>query len=78
MTQTDFVLALLREKPVIVVEDLQTTLTELKRQGNNLNQMTRMLHAGSVNEKALHTVLKYNYAVYRVLADAAQRLKEGL
>ena len=38
-TQTDFILALLQKKPIIVIEDLRPMLQELKRQGNNLNQI---------------------------------------
>jgi len=36
-TQTDFFLAVLRKKPIITIEHLSQTLSELKRQGNNLN-----------------------------------------
>lgn len=45
-SRADFVLALLDEKPVVVVESLTATLVELKRQGNNLNQIARLLHGG--------------------------------
>jgi len=40
-TQTDFILSLLDKKPIIVIESLREVLTELKRQGNNLNQALR-------------------------------------
>lgn len=45
-SRADFVLALLDEKPVVVVESLTAALVELKRQGNNLNQIARLLHGG--------------------------------
>lgn len=45
-SRADFVLALLDEKPVVVVESLTAALVELKRQGNNLNQLVRLLHGG--------------------------------
>lgn len=45
-SRADFILALLDSKPVVVVESLTATLVELKRQGNNLNQIVRLLHSG--------------------------------
>ena len=34
-TQSDFILNLLNEKPIVVIEDLKTVTTELRRQGTN-------------------------------------------
>ena len=43
-TQTDFFLSVLYKKPIIVIEDLRPLLQELKRHGNNLNQIARKLN----------------------------------
>jgi hypothetical protein len=52
--QTDFFLAVLRKKPIIVIEDLRPMLLELKRHGNNLNQITRKLNENnSFGESAI-------------------------
>ena len=38
---TEFVIRAIMDKPIIVVENTGEILTELKRQGNNLNQAVR-------------------------------------
>ncbi len=38
---TEFVIRAIADKPIIVVENAGEILTELKRQGNNLNQAVR-------------------------------------
>lgn len=45
-SQTDFLLRLMEASPIIVIEDLAPALVELRRQGNNLNQIARSLHEG--------------------------------
>lgn len=44
--QSKFLLALLKAKPIVVVEELRTVTTELRRQGTNLNQIARYLNSG--------------------------------
>lgn len=41
LAMTEFVIRAITDKPVIVVENVGEILTELKRQGNNLNQAVR-------------------------------------
>jgi hypothetical protein len=48
--QTDFFLAVLRKKKIVVIDELVPVLAELKRQGNNLNQISRQLNEGNPNE----------------------------
>lgn len=62
--QTDFLLALLRDKPIIVIDELAPFLAELKRQGNNLNQITRALHEGSVTKQGSQQILRECHALY--------------
>jgi len=52
--QTDFFLEVLRDKPIIVVEEIAAALAELKRQGSNLNQyITDERKAAYVSSQAL-------------------------
>jgi hypothetical protein len=44
--QTDFLMRLLDESVILVIEDYKQCLVELKRQGNNLNQIARHLNEG--------------------------------
>ena len=48
LTQGDFIRKSILEKNMIIV-DLQPVLLELKRIGNNLNQLTKAVHQGKVN-----------------------------
>ena len=63
--QTDFILALLNKKPIIVIEDLRPMLQELKRQGNNLNQITRKLNEYSSFGDSATKVMNECWVAYR-------------
>lgn len=67
--QTDFFLAVLRKKKIVVIEELVPVLTELKRQGNNLNQISRQLHEGTPFGEAAKKVMNECYAAYKKLLD---------
>lgn len=45
LKQQDFLLNMAMEKEIVFVEGLTELLTEVKRQGNNLNQLTRKLYS---------------------------------
>jgi len=68
-TQTDFFLAVLRSKPIVVVESLPHVLTELKRQGNNLNQIARQLNDAnnSINADLAGTI-KECWITYKAIS----------
>ena len=67
-TQTDFFLAVLRKKPIIVIEDLRPALQELKRHGNNLNQIARQLNeSGTFGEDATK-VMNECWKAYRAIS----------
>jgi len=67
-TQTDFFLAVLRKKPIIVVEDLRPVLQELKRQGNNLNQVARQLNESSQFGEGATKVMNECWKAYRAVS----------
>jgi len=66
-TQTDFILAVLRKKPIIVIEDLRPMLQELKRQGNNLNQISRKLNETNSFGESATKVMNECWKAYRAL-----------
>ena len=43
--RADFIMALVRNKPIIVFDELTEILTELKREGNNFNQGLKYMKA---------------------------------
>lgn len=66
-TQTDFFLAVLRKKPIIVIENLNETLAELKRHGNNLNQIARELNKYGLLDDEFEKVINDCWNAYNVL-----------
>lgn len=63
--QTDFVLRLLKNKPISVNYELLAILAELKRQGNNLNQITRQLNQGTMLGDSAKKLLNECWKTYR-------------
>jgi len=66
--QTDFFLEVLRDKPIIVIEEIAAVLAELKRQGNNLNQISRNLNERSEFGESAKAVMNECWKSYRALA----------
>ena len=66
--QTDFFLAVLRKKPIIVIENLHSMLQELKRQGNNLNQIARALNERSHFGEGATNVMNECWKTYRAIS----------
>lgn len=46
-SRADFVLALIDKQPIVVIDSLGPILAELRRQGNNLNQMAHKINAAN-------------------------------
>ena len=67
-TQTDFFLAVLRRKPIIVIEDLRPVLQELKRHGNNLNQIARQLNESTDVGEGAKMMLRKCWECYRIIS----------
>ena len=44
MSLTDYIVSLSNTKPIVIIDDLNTLLSEIKRQGINLNQAMRYTH----------------------------------
>jgi len=68
-TQTDFFLNVLRKKPIIVIEDLRPILQELKRQGNNLNQVAKRLNETSHFGENATKVMNECWKSYRAIGS---------
>lgn len=67
--QTDFVLQLLDEKPIVVNHELSEVLAELKRQGNNLNQIAKQLNQGTPLGEASKRVMNECWVTYRKILE---------
>lgn len=54
---TAFVIRAITEKPITVIENGTEILAELKRQGNNLNQITRNSYNGLATEEEIRSCI---------------------
>jgi hypothetical protein len=70
--QTDFFLAVLRKKKITVVENLKPMLAELKRQGNNLNQIARQLNEGTEFGQSARKVMNECWKAYSALISLSE------
>jgi flagellin-specific chaperone FliS len=48
LSQQDYLLKCALNKDIIVIDDIKELVTELKRIGNNLNQLTRAINTGDL------------------------------
>lgn len=57
------------EKPIVVNRELSEVLAELKRQGNNLNQIAKQLNQGTPFGEASKRVMNECWVTYRKIED---------
>lgn len=60
LSKTDFILNCIREKDVIVIDDLTAALVEVRKQGININQIARALNTYVLDLEQLG-VVQYSY-----------------
>ena len=71
MNRTDFLVACAIGKRITVIDDLTPLLAELRRIGNNLNQLTKLAHLDKIETVSLaetNEVLQKTYEELRQLA----------
>ena len=57
LTMTEFIIRAITGKPVVSIPNVGEILTELKRQGNNLNQLAKANYFGMTAEAELLSAL---------------------
>ena len=76
LSRTDYLISCALGKQITVMEDLKPILSELRRIGNNLNQLTRLANMGSMETVGLgeftETLGELHVDLYRI----AERRKE--
>ena len=70
LTITDFVIRSITDKPITVIENGNDILTELKRQGNNLNQAVRNGYYGIDTEREMKSCIAELKNVYGKILTA--------
>lgn len=74
MSRTDFVIASVKDKRVVVITALPEVLLELSRQGNNLNQIARCLNQkGYVNNEMIAKTCQSCRDAYEQLTSLVDR-----
>jgi hypothetical protein len=77
-TQTDFFLAVLRKKSIIVIEDLREVLQELKRHGNNLNQIARRLNETNYFDENSIAIMNDCWQTYRSIREIEKGVRNAV
>ena len=71
LTMREFIIRTIINKPVIVIERGGEILSELKRQGNNLNQAVRNNYYGIDTEREIKSCIADLKELYRKISVAA-------
>ena len=56
MSRTEFLVSAGMNKPIVILDDLKPMLSELRRIGNNVNQLTRKANSGEVYVVGLNEI----------------------
>ena len=64
MSVTDYIVASSQLAQIYVAEDTRPLLTELKRIGNNLNQISMKINAGAFQSYNFHEVIDMQRRIY--------------
>ena len=80
MSRTEYLVSAGMDKPIVILDDLKPMLAELRRIGNNINQLTRKANSGEIyvvgltgiNEQ-LGTVAAGLVAIQKEVSDLSQR-----
>lgn len=70
LTITEFVIRSITDKPITVMENGNEILAELKRQGNNLNQVVRNSYNGLATEEEIRSCIAELKKLYRKISIA--------
>ena len=73
MNITNYIVALSNELPIKVSEDVKPLLIELKRIGNNLNQITMKINSGAFDSYNFSEVVEQQKKIYEQLYEIARK-----
>ena len=70
---TNYLVFLSLQTPIHVAEDVKSLLIELKRIGNNLNQITAKINAGAFRSYNFEDMIDGQKMIYEQLLDIARK-----
>ena len=56
MSRTEYLVSAGMDKPIVILDDLKPMLAELRRIGNNVNQLTRKANSGEIYAVGLNEI----------------------
>ena len=77
LSRTDFLVTAALGKEITLMEDLKPILTELRRIGNNVNQLTKLANAGAARVIGLQDLTEALGETHVALMRIAQHRKEN-
>ena len=76
MTKSEFLRNCIMDRPMVNMESMKDLMTELKREGNNINQIARTLNGmGYVSDKAIEQAVKELGSVWQQLRQFLRELR---
>ena len=72
---TDYIVSLSLETPIHVAEDVKPLLIELKRIGNNLNQIAAKVNSGVTYVENLTEVIENQNKIYELLLKLTEECR---
>lgn len=77
LKQSEYLRKCILEKDIIVIEDIKQLVIELKRVGNNLNQITRAVNSGEIkNIKEISEIKKEIDHVWKEVLQALKKVND--
>ena len=73
MSMTDFIITAAQQTQIYVAEDTKPLVRELKRIGNNLNQITAKINAGVFHSYNFQEVIDLQRAIYEEVLRIGRR-----
>ncbi len=70
---TDYIVTLAAEVPINVAEDIKPLLKEMKRIGNNINQITMKINSGAFTSYDFQDVIDEQKKIYEELHRIARK-----
>ena len=77
LSQSEYIRKSILQKNIIVIDEIKELMVELKRVGNNLNQITRMMNSGEIKDsKELKEVKNNLENIWNKVIEALKKVNE--
>ena len=73
LSRTDYLIACALGKEITLIEDLKPILADLRRVGNNLNQLTRLANMNQIRAVNLNECAEMLSKTYEAIHELAKR-----